>query len=197
MKFRRLSFLAVAGLLLLAGCNFPGSQSAEQVQTAAAETVSAQQTQNALLTPSATATGTPTATSTTSPTPAVTNTPATTSSGGATGCDRTQFVSDVTVPDGEDHAPDTTFVKTWRLRNVEVAQRGHLQLVTFLFFGICEWQLDGRTSIAKSYFNHSTRFHSRYFLEPDGPTRNGFIHRILDSEECGRSNVWRFFLCTN
>lgn len=117
MKFRRLSFLAVAGLLLLAGCNFPGSQSAEQVQTAAAETVSAQQTQNALLTPSATATGTPTATSTTSPTPAVTNTPATTSSGGATGCDRTQFVSDVTVPDGEDHAPDTTFVKTWRLRN--------------------------------------------------------------------------------
>jgi hypothetical protein len=28
-----------------------------------------------------------------------------------------QFVSDVTVPDGEDHAPDSTFVKTWKLRN--------------------------------------------------------------------------------
>lgn len=115
MKIRRLFFLAVSGLLFLAACNLPGSQSADQVQTAAAETVSVQQTQNALLTPSATNTQTPTATSTASLTPAVTNTSvAPTGSGG---CDRAQFVSDVTVPDGEDHAPDTTFVKTWRLRN--------------------------------------------------------------------------------
>lgn len=120
MKIRSLSFLAVAGILLLTACNMPGGQSAEQVQTAAAETVSVQQTQNALLTPSATNTQPATATSTASLTPAVTNTPfaTSTSSGGATGgCDYAQFVSDVTVPDGEDHAPDTTFVKTWKLRN--------------------------------------------------------------------------------
>lgn len=109
-------------MLILSACNLPGGQSAEQVQTAAAETVSAQQTQNALLTPSATNTEPPTSTPTPSETPAVTNTPAATntssSGGGATGgCDRAQFVSDVTVPDGEDHAPDTTFTKTWRLRN--------------------------------------------------------------------------------
>jgi len=120
MKIRHLSFLAFTGILLLSACNLPGGQSAEQVQTAAAETVSVQQTQNALLTPSATNTQPPTATSTASLTPAVTNTAAATSSssGGASGgCDVAQFVSDVTVPDGEDHAPDTTFVKTWKLRN--------------------------------------------------------------------------------
>lgn len=117
MKFRSLFFLAAAGMLALTACNLPGSNSAEQVQTAAAETVSARLTQNALLTPSATNTQPATTTATA---PAMTNTPfaTSTSSGGATGgCDVAQFVSDVTVPDGEDHAPDTPFVKTWRLRN--------------------------------------------------------------------------------
>ncbi|MCL5428370.1 MAG: NBR1-Ig-like domain-containing protein [Chloroflexi bacterium] len=122
MKIRSFYFLAAAGALLLTACNLPGGQSAEQVQTAAAETVSAQLTQRALLTPSATNTQPATATSTASLTPAVTNTPfatSTTSSGGATGgCDAAKFEADVTVPDGEDHAPDTAFVKTWRLRNI-------------------------------------------------------------------------------
>jgi hypothetical protein len=120
MKIRTLFFLGLVGMLVLSACNMPGGKSAEQVQTAAAETVSAQLTQSALLTPSATNTLAATATSTASLTPAVSNTPfaTSTSSGGATGgCDVAQFVSDVTVPDGEDHAPDTTFVKTWKLRN--------------------------------------------------------------------------------
>jgi hypothetical protein len=120
MKIRNMFFLAVASMLILTACNMPGGKSAEQVQTAAAETVSAQLTQSALLTPSATNTQLATATSTASLTPAVTNTPfaTSTSSGGATGgCDVAQFVSDVTVPDGEDHAPDSTFVKTWKLKN--------------------------------------------------------------------------------
>ncbi|HTX92593.1 MAG TPA: NBR1-Ig-like domain-containing protein [Anaerolineales bacterium] len=36
----------------------------------------------------------------------------------ATACDWAQFVSDVTVPDGTGFAPGTTFVKTWRLKNI-------------------------------------------------------------------------------
>ncbi len=32
-------------------------------------------------------------------------------------CDRAAFVADVTVPDGTNFAPGTTFVKTWRLKN--------------------------------------------------------------------------------
>ena len=123
MKKGSLILLAAAALLLSA-CNFPGGgQSAEQVQTAAAQTVSANLTQSALLTPSATNTPVPTATLEATNTPAVTNTPAatTTSSGGGGGgtggCDAAQFVSDVTIPDGEELAPDAQFVKTWRLRN--------------------------------------------------------------------------------
>ncbi len=61
----------------------------------------------ATLTPTPTVTGTPpTATATKSATPA----PST--------CDRAQFISDVTVPDGTTFQPGTTFSKTWRLKNV-------------------------------------------------------------------------------
>ena len=34
------------------------------------------------------------------------------------GCNRAQFVMDVTVPDGSHYAPGDTFTKTWRVRNV-------------------------------------------------------------------------------
>lgn len=34
------------------------------------------------------------------------------------GCDRAQFISDVTVPDGTVFAPGVTFNKTWRLKNI-------------------------------------------------------------------------------
>lgn len=44
-----------------------------------------------------------------------TNTPVPTA-GGA--CDRAQFISDVTVPDGTAFAPNASFSKTWRLKNV-------------------------------------------------------------------------------
>ncbi|HKY79177.1 MAG TPA: NBR1-Ig-like domain-containing protein [Anaerolineales bacterium] len=120
MKKGYLLLLAIAALVLLSGCNLPGASSAGQVQTAAAETVSVNLTQSALLIPSATNTTEPTATPEASATPAESNTPAasaTTGSGSGGGCDVMQFVADVSVPDGEEHAPDTEFVKTWRLRN--------------------------------------------------------------------------------
>jgi hypothetical protein len=34
------------------------------------------------------------------------------------GCDKAQFISDVTVPDGTTFAPGATFKKTWRLKNI-------------------------------------------------------------------------------
>src|SRR5687768_15826297 len=36
----------------------------------------------------------------------------------ATYCDHTQFISDLTAPDGAAFAPGTAFAKTWRLKNV-------------------------------------------------------------------------------
>jgi hypothetical protein len=59
--------------------------------------------------PTPTATGTP---PTSTPTATVTNTPPTST------CDRAEFVTDVTVPDGTIFTPGTEFTKTWRLRNV-------------------------------------------------------------------------------
>jgi hypothetical protein len=59
------------------------------------------------VTPSPTVTGTP---PTATPTKSVTPVPSS--------CDRAQFVSDVTVPDGTGFAPGIGFSKTWRLKNV-------------------------------------------------------------------------------
>jgi hypothetical protein len=126
MRIGKISTLAFAALLFLSACNMPGGpDAASVVQTAAAETVSAQQTVNAQMVPTSTNTPLPTATLAVTSTPLVSNTPfatsTTISSGGGviTGnsCDSIQFVSDVTIPDGEDMAADATFTKTWRIRN--------------------------------------------------------------------------------
>ncbi len=61
-------------------------------------------------TPPPTVTGTPpTATPTRTPGPATVP---------PSSCDRAQFISDVTVPDGTDMSPGQKFTKTWRLKNV-------------------------------------------------------------------------------
>lgn len=68
----------------------------------------------------ATNTPTPTATGTVTP-PTATNTPGTptaTETPPLSSCDKAEFVSDVTVPDGTVFAPGTAFTKTWRLKNV-------------------------------------------------------------------------------
>lgn len=120
MRQKSLFLLGASALLFLAACNMPGGTDPGAVFTAAAETVSAQFTANAQLTPSSTNTPLPSATLAATNTPAVSNTPAvvnTTSGGGGSGCDAMGFVSDVTVPDGADFAPDAEFTKTWRLKN--------------------------------------------------------------------------------
>lgn len=62
------------------------------------------------LTPPPTVTGTP-------PTPTFTPTPGAITPQPAA-CDRAQFISDVTVPDGTVFNPNTSFIKTWRIKNV-------------------------------------------------------------------------------
>lgn len=64
------------------------------------------------------ATSTPTVTGT-PPTPTATSaTPTKTPTVPPSSCDKVQFISDVTVPDGTTFAPGTAFAKTWRLKNV-------------------------------------------------------------------------------
>ena len=65
-----------------------------------------------------TATATPTVTGT-PPTPTPTSTlPTSTPTVAPSSCDKVQFISDVTVPDGTTFAPGAAFTKTWRLKNV-------------------------------------------------------------------------------
>lgn len=131
MKRRSLAvgLALLLGVLTLAACNFPLLNPAEPqpgaIYTAAAETAIANATLLAqprptitfLVTPQpslspagATPAG-PTATGAAPGQP--TNTPG----AAASGCDRADFIEDVTIPDDTQFAPGETFVKTWRLEN--------------------------------------------------------------------------------
>lgn len=123
---KRIHLIGMIVLLMLAACNLPAGNVAPTVDpgiifTAAAQTVEAQLTQSALLVPP-TATATPP--SPTDTAPAITDTPTATVAipptptyTPTTPCDRAKFIADVTVPDGTEFAPNTTFTKTWRIQN--------------------------------------------------------------------------------
>ena len=80
----------------------PGSPTPDLALTAAFSTVEAQFTQQARLTPSPQPSQTPAASAT---------------AGGANLAERALYVADVTIPDGTDFSPGTSFTKTWRLKN--------------------------------------------------------------------------------
>ena len=133
-RVRVFSFMLM-GALLLSACNIPFLQpdsntSMESIQTAAAQTVSAMETSQALnpggtpgpgITPLGpentpvltTLLPTHTAFPTQTPYPSLTPIP----QSAIKVCDRAAWVKDVTIPDGTVIAPNTSFVKTWRLRN--------------------------------------------------------------------------------
>jgi hypothetical protein len=71
---------------------------------------------------------------TNTPVPTVTGTPATatptkSATSAPSACDRAQFVSDVTVPDGTTFQPNTAFSKTWRLKNVGTCTWSNYSLI--------------------------------------------------------------------
>jgi hypothetical protein len=114
----------LTGSLLLTGCNLPKPNSAltptgDAVSTAAAETVAAFSTQMAVqttVTPqpaAATSTFAPLLPTNTQMAAVNTVAPSATSAP----CDRAEFVSDVTIPDGTDFDPGESFTKTWRIKN--------------------------------------------------------------------------------
>ncbi len=115
-----LSIIAIALIVLVSGCNFPQptpTQDPNIAFTAAAETLAVQLTQSAmtLRAPSPTAivlppTNTQAAPPTFAPPPTVIFTP-------TQECDRAQFITDVTIPDGSTLSPSQVFTKTWRLKN--------------------------------------------------------------------------------
>jgi len=121
------AFLVIAGIVALIA-SFGGGRSAEDdvnaIYTNAAATLEAQQLTLEASEPTATPTFTLTPTMTITPfdTPTVfiqsgLASPTTALGGGATTCDNSVFVTDVTIPDGTQMTPGQTFTKTWRLQN--------------------------------------------------------------------------------
>ena len=121
LKTTRLASIFLALVVGISACNLPSNatptQGAQDVLTAAAQTVEANMTQSAILNPPTipptSAVGIPTSTL------AVANTSAPPTSLPPTQtCDVAQFIDDVTIPDGTVLEPNETFTKTWRLKNV-------------------------------------------------------------------------------
>ena len=121
----------LAAALLLAACNFPGlsiEPTEDKPATAVLQTAEAQLTLAAALR-STLAVPTTAAPPTIPPTsPTLTGTPNPTATATPVPCNRAEFVTDVTFPDGADIQAYDTFTKTWRLRNV----------------GTCTWTSDYR-----------------------------------------------------
>jgi hypothetical protein len=119
----RASLIALA--IFLAGCNLPQDtptpNGASVAFTQAAQTVESRLTELASAnTPAATFSPTLIQLATSTPAQAVSSTPALATakpSSPTALCDVGAFVADVTVPDGTKFAPNTPFVKTWRLKN--------------------------------------------------------------------------------
>lgn len=113
---------------ILVGCNLPGGQlspnSPNAAFTQAAETVAAELTQVSSqssptpVEPTATATPNPTNSPYPTATPYFTPTKAATATNTPIPCNLASFVTDVTYPDNTQVAPNGTFTKTWRIRNV-------------------------------------------------------------------------------
>lgn len=122
--FISLSFILIFSLMLTA-CNLPQeTDEAAGVNTAVALTVSAktlesQEGEGGTPAPNPTATQPAAPTETQPPTPTQTPEPTDTPEPTATSlpCNRAEFVTDVTVPDGKDFLMGDNFTKTWRLKN--------------------------------------------------------------------------------
>ena len=153
--------------LLSSACNLPAStqepEGAGAVLTAAAQTVEASLTQsvqqNTPIVPAlpTNTTAAPTVTlaavSPTSGAPAVTATQ---------DCDKADFVTDVTIPDGTVLDPDESFTKTWRLKNSGTCSWTPSYAVIFSN-GDSEWA-------CHSSFNgqYQSRPDGGYFRKPEG-----------------------------
>jgi len=124
--------ILIIATMVLTACNLPGfgstPNSESQIQTMAAATVAAQLSQYLTETAQAvqyvivTATPQTLSTATPLPPPAATATamPPTALPPTPTPipCNQAQFVSDVSIPDGQDVPAGSAFTKTWRVRNV-------------------------------------------------------------------------------
>ncbi len=121
-SLRPFALILVLALAAQLACNYPSAvPQGDVAQTAAVQTVAAQLTlvgpvQPTLPPPVATtapppATAVPTATFTPVPTATWTSTPT------PIPCNRATFITDVTVPDGQQFTSGATFTKTWRLQN--------------------------------------------------------------------------------
>jgi hypothetical protein len=129
-RINRFSLALTALFLAALACNLPQSQppatsDPNLAYTAAAQTVAAQLTQSALTLNAPTATGiAPLVTSTTVPTtttipPTIAPLPTNTNQPTATQeCDKAQFITDVTIPDGTSRTLGEIFLKIWRIKNI-------------------------------------------------------------------------------
>ncbi len=116
----RLVSIAIFLVLILSACNLPSSarepESAGAVLTAAAQTVEANLTQSASQQqPPAIPTNTLGLPTSTVGVPPTKKPPAPTAT---QDCDKANFITDVTIPDGTTLSPNDSFTKTWRLKNV-------------------------------------------------------------------------------
>lgn len=175
-RLRKLGwFLPTLLIVFLSACGGQPTTSPDAFYTQAAETMEVARTQTALAVtntptgestpfepPTLEATNTPLITSTFTPgaatnTPLKFNTPVPTVGGV---CDNASFIDDVTIPDGSEVLAGSTFVKTWRFKNL----------------GPCTW-----TTSYKLVFSYVSDTGKNGIFTPPGPV--AFPENAVPGEE--------------
>lgn len=115
--------ITLLSIFFLVACNMPSGQvpipaSPDAAFTQAAETVAAELTRVSRLASPTTSIPTNTPVPTNTSTLAPTGTPAYTPTNTPIPCNLASFVTDVTYPDDSHVAPNQTFAKTWRIKNI-------------------------------------------------------------------------------
>jgi hypothetical protein len=195
--------LCIALVLILAACGggkpTPTASDPNQAYTQIWQTVAAGQTQTAgaapvaTNTPEASVTPRPTNTSLVSPTSAVstpdfTAVPATTNTRpkatSQASCDNFQFVDDVTIPDGSEIAAGTSFVKTWRIKNLGPCEWNEEYMITFGWGGEgTDWKTAAPNAFSKVVKVGDTIDLSMELVAPDEPGSYGGVFRVKNPDD--------------
>src|SRR5512137_2929259 len=176
LRLRNLGwFMPALLILVLSACGGQPTTSPDAFYTQAAETMEVARTQTALAVtntpageptsfepPTLEPTNTPLITSTFTPgaatnTPLKLNTPVSTKGGV---CDNASFIDDVTIPDGSEVLAGSTFVKTWRFKNL----------------GPCTW-----TTSYKLVYSYVSDTGKNGIFTPPGPV--AFPENVVPGEE--------------
>ena len=99
-------------------------------------------------------------------------------------CDNFQFVSDVSIPDGSEIEAGTSFVKTWRIKNLGPCEWNQDYMITFGWGGEgTDWKTADPMAFSKAVKVGDTIDLSMELVAPDEKGDYGAVFRVKNPDD--------------